>query len=103
VIELDNQKNKREPDSLVELNSEETSFVLEPTSIEVGSAYTLQLGQDENEKTVVDVKTYGHVDLQKLRREIERMFPNAQIRQLSQSPSVTVARKTKKKPSHRKK
>jgi len=103
VIELDDQKNKREPESPSELTPEETGFVLEPTSIEVGAAYTVQLSLDENEKTVVDVKTYGQIDQQKLRREIERMFPNAKIRQLNQNPSVIVAKKTKKKPSNRKK
>jgi hypothetical protein len=102
VIELDDQK-KREPESPVELNPEETGFVLEPTSIEVGSAYTVQLSLDENEKTVVDIKTFGQIDHQKLRREIERMFPNAKIRQYNPNPSVTVVKKTKKKPSHRKK
>jgi hypothetical protein len=102
VIALDAPKNKREPEN-PELNSDETGFVLEPTPIEIGSGYALQLSLDQNEKTIVDVKTYGEIDIRKLRREIERMFPNAQIRQLSQNPTVTVVKKAKSKGRHRKK
>jgi hypothetical protein len=52
---------------------------------------------------VVDVKTYGDVDLSKIRRDIERLYPNAQIRQLNQEPIVTVVRKTRGKRKTRRK
>jgi len=97
------RKHKREPESLIELDSEELGFVLEPTQIEVGSGYTISVSYDENEKPVVDVKTYGEVDFTKLRREIERAFPNAQIRQLNQTRSVTIVKKRKRKYPDRKK
>ena len=91
------RKHKREPESIAELDSQELSFVLEPTKIEVGSGYTISVSYDEDEKPVVDVKTYGEVDFIKLRREIERAFPNAQIRRLNQTRSVIIVKRRKRK------
>jgi hypothetical protein len=96
------KKHKRESNGLIELDSEELGFVLEPTQVEVGSGYTVSVSYDENEKPVIDVKTYGEVDIAKLRKEIERMFPNAQIRQLDQPQSVTIVKKRKRKPKIKK-
>jgi len=91
------KKHKRESESLIELDSEELGFVLEPTQVEVGSGYTVSVSYDENEKPIIDVKTYGEVDIAKLRKEIERIFPDAQIRQLNQIQSVTIVKKRKRK------
>jgi hypothetical protein len=91
------RKHKRESEGLIELDSEESSFVLEPTQVEVGSGYTVSVSYDENEKPIIDVKTYGEVDIAKLRREIERVFPNAQIRRLKQTQSVAIVKKRKRK------
>jgi len=91
------RKHKHEPESFVELDSDELGFVLEPTQVEVGSGYTISVSYDENEKPIVDVKTYGEVDITQLRREIQRAFPNAKIRQLNQTQSVTIVRKRKRK------
>jgi hypothetical protein len=96
------KKHKRESESLVELDSEELGFVLEPTQVEVGSGYTVSVSYDENEKPIIDVKTYGEVDIAKLRKEIEQIFPNAQIRQLKQTQSVTIVKKRKRKPNIKK-
>ncbi|PIX32003.1 hypothetical protein COZ60_01470 [Candidatus Bathyarchaeota archaeon CG_4_8_14_3_um_filter_42_8] len=96
------KKHKRESESLIELDSEELGFVLEPTQVEVGSGYTVSVSYDENEKPIIDVKTYGEVDIAKLRKEIERIFPNAQIRQLNQTQSVTKVKKRKRKPNIKK-
>lgn len=82
---------------------EEVGFVLEPAQIEVGSGYTVSVSYDEDEKPVLDVKTYGKVDIIKLRREIERIFPDARIRNLTQTPSVIIAKKQKKKRNVKKK
>jgi len=103
VNNMAERKNKRESESLIQVDSEETGFVLEPTQVEVGSGYTISVNYDENEKPIVDVKTYGEVDITKLRREIERLFPNAQIRQLNQTQSVTIVKKCKKRKSNTKK
>jgi hypothetical protein len=97
------RKHKREPESLIELDSEELGFVLEPTQIEVGSGYTISVSYDKNEKQIVDLKTYGQVDISKIRRDIERAFPNAKIRQLNQTRSVTIVKRRKRKRSNKKK
>ena len=91
------RKHKRASEDIAELD-EEAGAVLEPTQIELGSGYTLAVSYDENERPRVDIKTYGEVDLAQLRREIEGIFPNAQIRQKEQSRTVTVAKKNKRKP-----
>lgn len=94
---MSERKHKRVPGSFIALDSEEPGFVLEPTQVEVGSGYTISISYDENEKPIVDVKTYGEVDIAKLRKEVERVFPNAQIRQLNQTQSVTVVKKCRRK------
>ena len=102
MVRLLDQKTKREPESPTEID-EENVFELEPAKIEIGSGYTLQISHDQCEHPVVDVKTYGKVDVQKLRHEIEKAFPNAHIRQMNQTPTVTVAKTNKKKPRNRRK
>jgi hypothetical protein len=97
------RKHKREPESFIELDSEELGFVLEPTQIEIGSGYTISVSYDRNEKQIVDIKTYGEVDIAKLRRDIERAFPNAKIRQLNQTRSVTIVKRRKRKRATKKK
>jgi hypothetical protein len=97
------RKHKHEPESLIELDSEELGFVLEPTQIEIGSGYTISVSYDRNEKQIVDVKTYGEVDISKIRRDIEQAFPNAKIRQLNQTRSVTIVKRRKRKRATKKK
>jgi hypothetical protein len=89
------RKHKRGSEG-VELD-EDACVVQEPAQIELGSAYTLAVSYDENERPVVDIKTYGQVDLARLRREIQGVFPNAQIRHKTQPQTVTVAKKNKRK------
>ena len=103
VANMAERKHKRGSEDIVEVDAEEASFVLEPAQVEVGSGYALAVSYDENENPVVDIKTYGQVNLAKVRREVERIFPNAQIRQLNRARSYTVVktgkgrRKTRKK------
>jgi len=92
------RKHKRGSVGPAELD-EDACVALEPAQIELGSAYTLAVSYDENERPVVDIKTYGQVDLARLRREIQGVFPNAQIRQKTQPQTVIVAKKNKRKPS----
>lgn len=92
------KRHKRETTSPVGLDlAEDLGFILEPAKVEIGSGYAVSLSYDEDGNPVVDVKTYGDVDLSKIRKDIERLYPNAQIRQLSQEPTVTVVRKSKSK------
>ena len=97
------KKHKRESNAFIELDSEELGFVLEPTQVEVGSGYTLSVSYDEDEKPIINVKTYGEVNIAKLRKEIEKVFPNAKIRQLNQTQTVTIVKKRKRKPNAKKK
>jgi hypothetical protein len=94
------RKHKRETEDIE--TDEETGFILEPTQLEIGSGYTLSVNYDENEKPIISVKTYGEVDVMKLRREIEKLFPNAQINQLNQTHSITVVKKRKGKSKRKK-
>jgi len=93
---MSERKHKRETE-IIELDTEEHSFILEPTQIEVGSGYTLSVNYDENENPIINIKTYGQVDIPKIRREIEKIFPNAQIKQLNQTRAVTIIKKRKRK------
>jgi hypothetical protein len=95
------RKHKRETEE-IETDEEETSFILEPTQLEIGSGYTLSVNYDENEKPIINIKTYGQVDVMKLRREIEKLFPNAQINQLNQAHSITVVKRRKGKSKRKK-
>ena len=99
VINMAERKHKRETE---DVESDEEGFILEPTQLEIGSGYTLSVNYDENEKPIINVKTYGQVDVIKLRREIEKLFPNAQINQLDQGHSITVVKKCKAKSKHKK-
>ena len=97
------KKHKRESSGFIELDSEELGFVLEPTQVEVGSGYAVSVSYDEDEKPIIDVKIYGEVNITQLRKEIEKLFPNAQIRQLNQTQTVTIVKKRKRKPNIKKK
>jgi hypothetical protein len=99
---MSERRHKRGSEGDFELEAEETGFALEPAKIEVGSGYALAVSYDENDNPIIDIKTYGQVDLAKVRREIEETFPNAQIRRLNQTQSVMVAKKQKKKRGKRK-
>lgn len=96
-IKMSERKHKRETVNQIELNSENLGFILEPAKIEIGSGYIISLNHDEEGNPIVNIKTYGNVDSAKLRKEIERLYPNAQIRQLSQEPTVTIVKKGKRK------
>jgi hypothetical protein len=100
VFNLAERKSKREAN--IEVEPEEISFILEPTQVELGSGYTLSINYDENEKPIVNIKTYGEVDLTQIKKEIERLFPNAQIRQTIPTQTITIVKKSKRKKSARK-
>jgi hypothetical protein len=99
---MSERKNKRISETENE-DSEEETFVVKPTHVEVGAGYTVAVSHDEHERKVIDVKTYGQVDMSLLRKEIQRVFPDADIRRFNQADSVTVVRSTRKKSKNRKK
>ena len=90
------RKHKRGSEDIAELD-EDAGILVEPTQVELGSGYTLAVRYDETERPVVDVKTYGHVDMEQLRREIQGAFPNARIRQNEQPQTVVVAKRNRKR------
>jgi len=97
VVRVIERKQKRRSEGAVELDIAETCFVLEPTQVEIGSGYMVTIDYDENEEQVVEIKTYGHIDLVHLRREIRRIFPDAKIRRLNHTQSVVIAKRNMKK------
>lgn len=97
------RRRRYEEESLIEFDSGEFGFILEPRQVEVGSGYSLSVSYDENEKPIVEVKTYGEVDIPKMRREIERMFPHAQIRQLVRTGSAEKVKRRRRRRSTREK
>ncbi|MEM3579258.1 MAG: hypothetical protein QXL54_03430 [Candidatus Bathyarchaeia archaeon] len=95
---MSEKKQKREAPSHVELSlPDDWGFVLEPAKIEIGSGYAVSLTYDEEGNPIVDVKTYGEVDSAKIKRDIERLYPNAQIRHINEEPTVTIVKKSKRK------
>jgi len=96
------RKHKRGSDEIGALETEDAVFALEPAEVEVGSGYALAVRYDENENPIVDIKTYGQINITQVRREIAQLFPNATIRQLNQTHSVIVSRKSKRKGKTRK-
>ncbi|MEM4733827.1 MAG: hypothetical protein QXD70_04790 [Candidatus Bathyarchaeia archaeon] len=93
---MSERKSKRE-DASVELDDEGAGYVLEPAQVELGAGYALSIHYDAQDKPVIDVKTYGKIDVAKMLKEIARVYPNARIHHLNQSPIVAVAKKQKKK------
>jgi len=90
------RKHKRVSEGMPELD-EEASILLEPTQVELGSGYTLSVSFDEEQRPVVDVKTYGRVNLAQLKKEIEGAFPNARIRQREQVNTLMASKKKRRK------
>lgn len=97
LVKMSERKHKREPAGPIVSNCEDLDFVLEPARIEIGSGYTVSLNQDEEGNPIMDIKTYGNVDSSKIRKEIERLYPNVRVRLLSQEPTVTIVKKGKRK------
>ncbi|MCJ7768246.1 hypothetical protein MUP79_07635 [Candidatus Bathyarchaeota archaeon] len=94
---MSERKKKQDPENGIEVETEENDFVLEPTQIEVGSGYALAIHYDENQRPMVAVKTYGQVDLTQVKREILKIFPDAQIKHTNQTKSVKIVRSNKGK------
>ncbi|MEM3578298.1 MAG: hypothetical protein QXX51_07640 [Candidatus Bathyarchaeia archaeon] len=90
------RKQKHEAEAYIKVGEEEIGFELEPAQVEVGSGYTVSVSYEED-TPVIDVKTYGEVDIARLRKEIQRIFPDAKIRHLNHENTVTVVKKRKKK------
>jgi len=64
--------------------------LFEQESLEGGSGYSISVTYDERGKPVVKVKTYGNVDVAKLRSDIERQYPGAKIEGLESRPLIRI-------------
>ena len=53
-----------------------------------GSGYSIQVTYDETGRPVVRVQTYGNVDKDALRKEIESRYPGAKIIGLEKRPLI---------------
>lgn len=89
------RKKKQHSENGIEVETEDDDFVLEPTHIEVGSGYTVAVHYDEDQRPTVAVKTYGQVDIVRVKREILRIFPDAQVRHTNQTRSVKIVKASK--------
>ena len=90
------RKHKRGSEDIAELDGD-AGMLVEPVQVELGAGYTLAVRYDECERPVVDVKTYGRVDMERLRLEIEGVFPNARIRHNESSRTFVVSKKNMKR------
>lgn len=55
-----------------------------------GSGYSISVTYDEAGKLVVQVKTYGDVDVAELRRNIEQQYPGARVEGLEKKPLIRI-------------
>lgn len=94
---MSERKKKQDPENSIEVETLENDFVLEPTQLEIGSGYTLAVHYDENQRPMVAVKTYGQVDLTLVKREILKIFPDAEIKHSNQTKSVKIVKASKRK------
>jgi hypothetical protein len=90
------QRRTKHDETSPKFDLEETDFAITPAKVDIGSGYSVAVGYDENKEPILDVKTYGTVDIVKVKRELEDLFPSARIRHLNPS-SVAVIKKRKKK------
>lgn len=91
------RKNKRMVDTNIGVNSNVENLVVEPTQIEVGSGYTVKISYDEDDRAVLDIKTYGQVDTAWLRKELKRAFPKIQLHRFNQANGESVVKVTRRK------
>jgi hypothetical protein len=93
---LSQRRIKRE-DCSPTFDLEEGGFVVKPTSVGIGSGYAVSAGRDEKDEPVIDIKTYGKVDMSTVQRELKSLFPNVRIRHVNQASPVTLIKKVKRK------
>ncbi len=82
---------------------EDVSFVIEaePEPLEMGSACSFSLDYDNRGIPLIRVKTYGDVDLTKLREMILKRYPEAKLKIL-EMPTIEVHKPAKPRRKKRK-
>jgi len=81
------------------LDEEDFLFGREP--VEDESGYSISVMYDEKGKPVVQVKTYGDVDVAELRRDIEQRYPEARIEGLEKKPLIRIVDEEEEKEENR--
>ena len=69
---------------------DEEDFMFGRQPVEGGSGYSISVTYDEKGKPVVQVKTYGDMDMAELRRDIEQRYPGARIEGLEKKPLIRI-------------
>ncbi|MGQ9460484.1 MAG: hypothetical protein ACUVRA_04565 [Candidatus Bathyarchaeaceae archaeon] len=85
---MSERKRRRRFFDLLGFDEEDLLFGREPA--EGGSGYSISVTYDEKGKPVVQVKTYGDVDTEELRRDIEQRYPGARIEGLEKKPLIRI-------------
>ena len=75
----------------------EENFPLGQEPVEGGSGYSISVTYDEKGKPVVQVKTYGDVDVAELRRDLEQRYPGARIEGLKKKPLIRIVDEEEKR------
>jgi hypothetical protein len=83
------EKKRKRPFSDI-FGFDEEDFLFEREPAEGGSGYSISVTYDEKGKPVVQVKTYGDVDVAELRRDIEQRYPGARIEGLEKKPLIRI-------------
>ncbi len=89
------EKRKKKRSFFDLFNFEENFFDLDLG--EEGSGYSISVTYDETGKPIVDVKTKGDIDKAKLREQIMKQYPNAEIRGLETEPLVRFVEESEEK------
>ena len=99
------RKKKRIPQSLsIFQGDEDVSFIIEaePEPLEIGSACSFSLDYDNKGLPLIHVKTYGNVDITRLRQMILKRYPEAKLKVL-ETPTIEVHKSAKPRRKRRKK
>jgi len=63
----------------------------------------MSVSYGENGRPVVQVETYGNVDAEKLRKDVERQYPGAKIEGLQKQPLIRIVDEEEEKEKQAKK
>jgi len=81
----------------LEIDDEEEGIIVEaePQPLGVESAYSFSLRQNDQGIPQIHIKTYGDVNLPKLRQMIKKMYPDAKLRLLEATPVIELVKPTR--------
>jgi len=98
---MSKERRKKRFFDVFDFGEEDFLFGQEPVA--VGSGYSMSVSYDENGRPVVQVETYGNVDAEKLRKDVERQYPGAKIEGLQKQPLIRIVDEEEEKEKQAKK